>query len=537
MKKVNNLLFLSASILSMSLVGCNGSTVNNDVEDLTNLKIMILNKGYGTTWLEKIAENYKSKNPGVNVHIEVATSSDNITNTLKGGKKNNDYDLYFDVYDYQTASLCNKYQSVDGGFLQLDDMFNTTVPNENVTYGEKMFGSIKDELLISSDDQEHYYSTAWATSTLGLYYNENVLNEAFGSGNYSIPVTSDELVALGKNFVNRTGSNNTYLLFAKNSDLIARSIFISWWAQYEGLDGYKNFTEAKYYDDALGKTYSRDVRIYKQQGRLEALKAIEPLTRSDVANGYNLGYDKASTVNWGTAFKKVQADFYNSTKKFAFMPSGDWLENESGANATSTVKLMKTPVISSIINTLEDKSISDDTTLAKVVRAIDNGETSYTGVTEKDFERIKSARNTTSSMANFHIAYIPAYANASKLATSFLLNMATDECIDIYKQNVKGGFLPFQHTYPSTVAMSTTEQSIASINENANFVFYSLKNEVFYKGTALYYNLESAALYPMEQSLNVKSGTTGYMTAQTYYDSFSTFYANGAWNEKVLTKL
>ncbi len=529
MKKINNLLFLSAALLSISLTSC-GTKVDNDTEDTTNLKIMILNKGYGTTWLDKIAENFKTKNPGVNVKIEVASTKDNLTTSLKGGKKNNDYDLYFDVNDSQIGSLLNTYSSIDGGFYKLDDLFNMTVPNESVTYGEKMFASVKDELKMSDN---HYYATSWATSTLGLYYNETVLNNVLGS-DYSLPVTSDELYSFGKDFVSKSGTTNTYFLFSKNSDLIARTLFISWWAQYEGVENYSNFANATYYDDATGKTYQRDVRIYTQQGRLEALKAIEPLARKD---GDKLGYANAATTNWATEFKNIQNNFYNANKKYALMPSGDWLENESGIGQSSTVKMMKTPVISSIINTLEDQTVKDDATLAKVIRAIDNGETSYTGVSTKDFARIKQARNITPSMANFHIAYIPAYANASKLAISFLLNMATDECIEIYKENVKGGFLPFNHTYSSSTSMSTTEQSISNVNKTAEFVFYSLKNEVFYKGGALFYNLESASKYAMEYAFNVKKGDTGYMTAQEYFDAFSSYYADNQWQDKVLAKL
>ena len=540
MKKINKLLLLSTSLLTIGLTtSCNGgggggSTVDNDTEDNTNLKIMILQKGYGTDWLNKVAENFKSKNPEVNVQIEIASTRENINTSLKGGKKNNDYDLYFDVCDNQTASLCNTYSSVDGGMYKLDDLFNMTIPNESVTYGQKMYGSIKNELLMSDS---HYYSTAWATSTIGLYYNETVLDDVFGSGTYNIPVTSEEFKSFGEKFVSQSGNDNTYLLFAKNSDLVARTMFISWWAQYEGVDSYNNFVNATYYDDATGRTYKNDVRIYNQQGRLEALKAIEPLTRADKNNGYKLGYSGAATANWATEFKKIQNDFYNSSKKFAFMPSGDWLENESGLNSTSSVKMMKMPVISSIIDTLSDKSIKDDATLANVVRAIDEGKTSYDGVTDKDFNRVKEARNVNASMANFHIAYIPAYSNATKLAVSFLLNMATDDCIKIYKENVKGGYLPFNYDYSSFSGLTTTEKSLASINENADFVFYSLKNEVFYKGNALYYNLETASGYPMEHALNVRSTDKGYMTATEFYNTFSEYYANGGWKDKVLAKL
>ncbi len=526
MKNKTKILLLSSSLLTCCLTSCVGGSVNNDEEDTKNLKIMILNRGYGTTWLKKIAENFKSKNEGVEVHIEEVDYADSITQSLKGGKKQNDYDLYFDVSETQTASMLNTYSSYDGGFLQLDDLYSAKIPGESLTYGEKMNATVKDELSIDG----HYYSTSWSASTLGIYYNETVLTNVLGSS-FEVPLTSNELVSLGEEFVAK-GNDNKYCLFIKSLDLISRTLFLGWWAQYEGVSGYNNFTQAKYYDDATGRTYANDERIYLQEGRLKALEAIEPLTRKD---GSKLGYNYAASSQ-STMFKSVQANFYDSNKNYALYPCGDWLEQESGIGSSSTVKMMKLPVISSIIDNLPKSSIKDDATLSKVVKAIDEGKTSYEGVAAEDFAKVKEARNTATSMANFHIAYIPAYANASKLATSFLLNMATDECIDIYKENVKGGFLPFEHTYDAS-KLTVTEQSVSEVNKNANYVFYSLKNPVFYLGGALYYSLEKASGYTIEESLNVGSSDRSYSTPSQYYEGFSNYYANGGWQTKVLSKL
>ena len=55
-----------------------------------------------------------------------------------------------------------------------------------------------------------------------------------------------------------------------------------------------------------------------------------------------------------------------------------------------TIKMMKTPVISSIIK--QTSTINDDKTLSAVITAIDNGETSYPNVSAEDFQRILKAR-------------------------------------------------------------------------------------------------------------------------------------------------
>lgn len=529
MKTKKELLLVASGLLTMTLAGCGGgNNVDNDTEDTTNLKIMILNRGYGTTWLDKLAEKYEAEHEGVTVSIEKSDSSDSLAQSLKGGKARNDYDLYFDVSELQTASLLNTYASTDGGFLNLDELYASKVPGEEVTYGEKMNATVKGELAVDG----HYYSTSWATSTLGIHYNETVLDDVLGAGKYNIPNTSDELLSLGKEFVAK-GEKNKFCLFINELDLISRTMFLGWWAQYEGVEGYNNFVNAKYVDEATGRVYGNDVRIYTQQGRLEALKAIEPLARRD---GDALGYQYAATGK-SALYKDIQGSFYDSSKKYALYPCGDWLEQESGVGSSSTVKVMKLPVISSIINNLPKSSIKDDTTLSKVVAAIDEGKTSYDGVEEEDFARVKEARNVSTSMANFHISYIPAYANAKKLAVDFLLNMATDESIKIYKENVKGGFLPFNASYDEST-LSATEKSIAAINKDANYVFYSLKNPVFYLGNALYYNLMNASGYSIEAAMNVSSSTTKiYMTPEQYFNRFSEYYADGAWQAKVLAKL
>ena len=63
MKKFKSILALALVLGTMgSMAGCGGlgggSTVNNDVEDTKNLKIMVINKGYGVNWLNKIAEAF-----------------------------------------------------------------------------------------------------------------------------------------------------------------------------------------------------------------------------------------------------------------------------------------------------------------------------------------------------------------------------------------------------------------------------------------------------------------------------------------------
>ena len=74
----------------------------------------------------------------------------------------------------------------------------------------------------------------------------------------------------------------------------------------------------------------------------------------------------------------------------AMMVNGQWLENEVQSyllTKPQDLVMIKTPVISSLVKTLENKSMTDET-LSAVIDAIDEGKSSYAGVSEKDFTRI-----------------------------------------------------------------------------------------------------------------------------------------------------
>ena len=95
------------------------------------------------------------------------------------------------------------------------------------------------------------------------------------------------------------------------------------------------------------------------------------------------------------------------------------------------IRFMKYPIISAIVEVLPDKTITDDATLAAVVRAIDTGATSYTGVSEADFDYVAKARSVV-QINNQLDGCIPAYADSIDLAVDFLLYAASDRGIEAY---------------------------------------------------------------------------------------------------------
>ena len=250
------------------------------------------------------------------------------------------------------------------------------------------------------------------------------------------------------------------------------------------------------FDSARGRETTKSSLIYQQKGRLESMKVAFDLLDPD--NGFVLSNTAEIGVN---NLNDYQKRFMNSKNKLAFYFCGDWLMQEiqdnSGTGSTaSVVKMMKTPVISSIIDSTNGYSVdnevrlpnvNDDATLSAVIDYVDGiSDTLPAGVTDSEAEFIRSARNTMGSNNDIHSVYAPAFSNAKTLANKFLIYMASDEGIQIFKDNCIGGFAPYQYTYEG---LSVTEQSIYDATKNGTFVCDFKYNELFYFAGAKAINL------------------------------------------------
>ena len=67
-------------------------------------------------------------------------------------------------------------------------------------------------------------------------------------------------------------------------------------------------------------------------------------------------YDRCYAVG-NNDFRDLQEQYMITSNKIAMFPNGDWLESESGHRGASEIGMMKSPVISSIVEVLPDKSI------------------------------------------------------------------------------------------------------------------------------------------------------------------------------------
>ena len=255
---------------------------------------------------------------------------------------------------------------------------------------------------------------------------------------------------------------------------------------------------------------------------MESLKVLESALKNNL-------YEKAPSTEYLTA----QRMFIKGNGMF--MACGDWFDMEMAQmkqeiidndGKVYDVQMMKTPVISAIINKLS--TVNDDATLAAVVRAIDNGETSYAGVSEEDFKTVKAAREVLYSVGNYHTAVIPSYAKNMDLAKDFLRYLATDKANNIYTSKTGGSGLFFKYDVKAKApdlynSLSATAKMRIDCFNDADSLVLPIPNN---------YNL-----FIYGKVRNFKSDISSYeylftktnTTAQNVYDYDINYYTPSEW--------
>jgi len=511
---------LMALMCSLSFAACGGNRgggkIDNTVEDTKTLKIVALERGYGIefvyAWAERFEEIYD-----VTVDVEAVIDNNTISTYQGLGAKYSDYDIFFDIQRNVAMYMSQfnnteAYAGYEKALMDYTDIYNSKVYGEDITLGEKINPSVKAEMQDVEQDGK-YYAVPWASALQAFVVNTKVVTEALGS-DYKLPNTTDEFYA----FCSAIRSAG-YMPLAYPGQLnYWTSAFHTWWAQYEGLDEYYRFYDGKYYDEA-SDNYIYGAQIYKQQGRLEALKLMEKLLayESDTdGKSFHLGNVNDYNIN---NFTTLQKAFVNSNaassnlKKYAMMPNGDWLAQEAGSANSDPVIMIATPVMSSVIN--QCATIDTDAELSALIDAIDAKSTALSGegydVSQADYDRIAEARNIIFSQASNHIAFSPVYANAKTLIKNFMLFIASDEGIRIYQENTTPGILPFKYNYTSSnafiqSAVKLYDMAYLPMHENTFLAVNGVKSTTVNNG---YY----------EAVLGVPKSSKSYMSAQQIFES------------------
>lgn len=519
------LLALGGVLALSSLAGCGKKKVP-DTED--TLEIYIQELGYGTQWLEdeialfKEQDWVKAKYPNLNIPKPSSNAEYGYAaGQILAGARANSADLLFTSAGY--SDVIGKTDSHGARYIaDLNDVFNGTVPGENILYKDKMFPAHES----TSKYDESYWSTLWSCQYQGFLYNAG----KFAEMNLNVPNTTKELIDVCAQIKTQKYTSeldkSTQLDYAimfstKRTEAYywQYMAFPIWWAQYEGMEGYKNFYRG--IDSVNGTQDSKDV--LSQEGRKKAMEAIKTLL-------HDYGYPSAPA----TDFVQAQSRFLAGDG--LIMANGDWIYEEMRTTIEGykkrgiecDIRFMKTPVLSAIIDVLP--SVADDAELSALIKAIDAGETALSGtgyeVTQADYDRVKAARNMVST-EYLNQAYVPAYATAKELAKDFLRFLATDLALNQYMKSTRGGALPF--TYDVQTKDAALYETFDGIQKYRDEIFK--QNPEFLPSTR-------DEEFPLAYLGGLQAVPNGYMdaefldntTAKAFFDKQVAYYAGSQWD-------
>lgn len=534
-KKIFNLMAVLAAAVSL-LSGCSGSESGRGSNSDQYLKIYVLEQGYGSDWCRETIAAFKEqdwvkeKYPELVVDVDFNDKTSYALDQMNLGSKYNTYDLL-------CGATLEGFSGRDDVALDLTDLvYNAKVPGEDITYIEKLNKDYSAAYKYTDpvSGEEKYYLAPYYTGIYGFIYNEDALS---GYG-LEVPRTTDEfynaLVTIREANKSKYGVDPTAQYgFIQSKEApywqMGGGALTPWWAQYEGVEGYDNF----YNGIVAGE---RSIGIFKQQGRLEALKVIEKLV------DYNNGFIAPASFN--TEFMVAQTSFLQGSAVFHF--NGDYFIDEmkeikgqliDRGLKVPVIKMMKTPIISSITD--KCTTIADDAELSALVKAIDEGSTALQGkgyeVNQKDFDKIFEARRIINGSLTGP-AIIPAYAKGKDVAVDFLKFMATDEGISAYCKGSSGGTIAFD--YDMQTKNPELYASLEPLHQDRIAYMCNIDDPV--------HVLRSAESYPLYQYggvdafVNMKfytllSAQGKTESAQSFYDETIEYWTSNLWNT-ALTK-
>lgn len=399
MKKRKTLLSVATlALLLGSATACGGQ---KGAADNKTVQLYLWNSGLDVDWMKKIISDFNASQDEFKVEATYSSNATTIIQTLAAGSGNY-YDLYFTILN------TSQY---DDDFIDMDWILNEKVNNEPVTVGEKYYSSILKG--IENSDGTHRFLN-YGNNNISIVYNKDLLDQT--SFKDTTPRTTEELKILStelnaKNiptwlFFNDDGSNGYW-----------NYVSDAWAAQYNGVDYYNNTLLQLGGADAT-KEEAKAFFIAKD-GRYKALEAMESL----ITNA-NTHAKCASNV-----FTDVQNLFLDG--EAALNINGSWLMKEyskTGNSLNYDFRMMKLPVISSIVETFEGADASmDDETLSKIIAEVDEGKTSSTKCSSETFARIKEARNVMFNNAPQQYVFIPSYSNCIDGSKEFLRYFYSDK--------------------------------------------------------------------------------------------------------------
>jgi len=323
---------LVAMVGLLSLTSCGGGGGRGE-EDGNAVYVCVYDGGYGSEWINKVAEDYK-KLTGVEVK---ATVDSNILNRIESQLKGNpEYDIYMS-HDINWQNFATR-----GLLANLDDLYSSKVYNSEKTFEQRAIpaGAKASKFMGRGDTEEHYYKACYTQGAGGLIYNIDMFNEH----GWKVPTTYDELVALCKKInddaVPVANSRETVKPFAwsgSDREYYWDYIVFEWWAQLAGIEKLETI---KQYKGPEGK-YSNGYEMYNPDTYYKELKQAYTMWRDLVATNQN----NSVPQSYEASLLSAQSAFANG--KAAMIPYAQWaqyeLEHAMDGKLSFDYAMMKTP--------------------------------------------------------------------------------------------------------------------------------------------------------------------------------------------------
>lgn len=408
---------LALTLAGIALTSCGGTKTSST--DSKTIQIYAWKSGLGINWLTSIVNAYNASQTTYKAELENSTSASTILSTLTLGNSNS-YDLYF--------SMLSNFQYYDE-FMDMSPVLEGTAPGETTKIGDKYQRGFLDAM---KDEKGTTRLLPYASCPAGIIYNTSMISED------ELPNTTDELEGLVTDLAGK--GTTPWLFYNENGGLNGYWNYVSdtWEAQYDGLDYHDNtLMQLK---DASGNAPSKDV-FTSQDGRYKALKVMEKILTPTVVH-------KQCT---NTNFTTVQTLFLDG--EAAMTVNGSWLMNETGSEAS--VNMMKTPVISSIVEKLENTKMSD-ATLSSIIKEIDAGATSSKSCSTNDFAKIKEARGLVYNNGSESYIFSPSYSDCQEGVIDFLKYFHSEASTLLYDETLK---LPSPIKLSDSSALDTSSYS------------------------------------------------------------------------------
>lgn len=414
-------------IMLFSFTACAANRDDSNTPGINGqITIMIADQGFGTKWLYDMGDVFFAKT-GIKVKISKSYLVNEIEQLVQTGNLPQDIAM----------SAQNMFISQDTARLvDISSVYNTVPEGETLSIKQQMNPDLVNRLTAADGN---FYVMPTMESLCSLVYNKTTLDEAFGEDNYTIPRTTKELIA----FSEQVKGKGLYAYSLSTSVPYLDYVHLVWWAQYDGYDAYRDYYSGYYYDANGDRKVAQNGEVLESPGRYKSLDVTTELYKK--ANKYVHQY--ADSMNFQDAQIAFLGQGYKGRDmtKCAFMANGSWLENEMMTYLSvkpQEICMMRLPVLSEITEKLEDRFMTD-AALASLVTAIDEGATSYEGVSANDFERVRQARRMVFTGSLDSTAAIPTTSKNQEKAKQFLTFMASEEGQKIYSNALYGLTMPY----------------------------------------------------------------------------------------------